>query len=67
MLFGIGRIREDGQKLHPAYLFEVKTPAESKYAWDYYKLRATTPLEEAFRSMSEGGCKMVSKTWSAIV
>ncbi|MDR3534217.1 MAG: ABC transporter substrate-binding protein [Rhodopila sp.] len=60
--FGIGRVREDGQKLHPAYLFEVKTKAESKYPWDYYKLVATTPLEEAFRPMSEGGCPLVTKT-----
>ena len=40
--FGPGRIREDGRKLHPAYLFEVKTPEESKGAWDYYKLLQTT-------------------------
>ena len=38
-LFGKGMIRIDGRKIHPAYLFEVKTPAESKYPWDYYKLR----------------------------
>ncbi len=54
--FGKGTIRADGRKLHPSYLFEVKKPAESKGPWDYYKLLATTPAEEAFRPMAEGGC-----------
>jgi branched-chain amino acid transport system substrate-binding protein len=58
-VFGPGRIREDGRKLHAAYLFEVKTPEESKGAWDYYKLLQTTPPEEAFRPVSEGGCPLV--------
>jgi branched-chain amino acid transport system substrate-binding protein len=57
--FGQGRIREDGRKLHPAYLFQVKTPAESTGAWDLLKLIATTPAEEAFRPLSEGGCPLV--------
>jgi branched-chain amino acid transport system substrate-binding protein len=57
--FGQGRIREDGRKLHPAYLFEVKTPQESKGPWDYYKLLQTTPADEAFRPASEGGCSLV--------
>src|SRR5918998_4084570 len=57
--FGQGRIREDGRKLHPAYLFEVKTPQESKGPWDYYKLLQTTPADEAFRPVSEGGCSLV--------
>ena len=42
-LFGKGMIRVDGRTIHPAYLFEVKSPAESKYPWDYYKLIATIP------------------------
>ena len=42
-LFGKGTIRADGRKLHPAYLFEVKKPSESKGPWDYYKLVGTTP------------------------
>jgi len=58
-LFGKGTVRADGRKIHPMYLFEVKTPAESKGPWDYYKLRATIPAEEAFRPMSEGGCPLV--------
>jgi branched-chain amino acid transport system substrate-binding protein len=57
--FGPGRIREDGRKLCPSYLFEVKTPAESKAPWDYYKLVQTTPAEEAFRPLNEGGCPLV--------
>ncbi len=57
--FGKGTIRVDGRKLHPSYLFEVKKPGESKGAWDYYKLLATTPAEEAFRPLNAGGCPLV--------
>ena len=57
--FGPGTIREDGRKLHPAYLFEVKRPEESKGPWDYYKLVATTPAGEAFRPLKDGGCPLV--------
>lgn len=59
-IFGKGSIRQDGRKLHNMYLFETKTPAESKGAWDYYKLIRTIPPEEAFRPMSEGGCPLVA-------
>jgi branched-chain amino acid transport system substrate-binding protein len=57
--FGPGRIREDGRKIHPTYLFEVKQPSESSGPWDYYKTVSTIPAEEAFRPMSEGGCPLV--------
>jgi branched-chain amino acid transport system substrate-binding protein len=57
--FGKGSIRVDGRALHPAYLFEVKTPAESHDPWDLYKLVATTPADEAFRPLNEGGCPLV--------
>jgi branched-chain amino acid transport system substrate-binding protein len=57
--FGPGSIREDGRALHPVYLYEVKKPAESKYAWDYYKLLATTPADQGFRPLKDGGCPMV--------
>jgi branched-chain amino acid transport system substrate-binding protein len=60
-LFGKGRIRADGRKIHPSYLFEVKKPSESKYAYDYYKLRATVPAEQAFRPMEQGDCPLVKK------
>ncbi|PWC26446.1 ABC transporter substrate-binding protein [Teichococcus aestuarii] len=56
--FGAGTIRADGRKLHPSYLFEVKSPQESKGPFDYYKLVQTTAAEEAFRPMAEGGCAM---------
>ncbi|MCK8782780.1 ABC transporter substrate-binding protein [Roseomonas sp. NAR14] len=57
--FGPGRIREDGRKLHPAYLLEAKKPAESRAPWDYFKVVQTTPGDEAFRPLSEGGCPLV--------
>ena len=58
-LFGKGSVRADGRKIHDMYLFEVKKPAESKGAWDYYKLRATIPAAEAFRPLADGGCSLV--------
>jgi branched-chain amino acid transport system substrate-binding protein len=59
-LFGKGYIRQDGRKIHPAYLFQVKKPEESKYAGDDYILRATVPAEEAFRPLKDGNCPMVT-------
>ncbi|MFN6254195.1 MAG: ABC transporter substrate-binding protein [Alphaproteobacteria bacterium] len=58
-LYGRAVIRPDGRRLIPSYLFEVKTPAESRKPWDYYKLLQTTPAEEAFRPIGEGGCALV--------
>ena len=57
--FGPGRIREDGRKLHPAYLLEAKKPSESSGNWDLLKVVATTPADEAFRPLKDGGCPMV--------
>jgi branched-chain amino acid transport system substrate-binding protein len=57
--FGPGRIRADGRALHPVYLFQVKAPGESKHPWDVAKVVATTPSEEAFRPLNEGGCPLV--------
>ena len=59
VLFGKGSIRKDGRKLHPAYLFEVKKPSESKGPYDYYKLLATIPSDQAFRPLNEGDCPLV--------
>jgi branched-chain amino acid transport system substrate-binding protein len=59
-LFGKGTVRADGRTLHPAYLFEVKAPAESKYPGDFYKLRATIPADEAFRPLKDGNCRLAS-------
>jgi branched-chain amino acid transport system substrate-binding protein len=61
VLFGKGTIRADGRKLVPAYLFEVKKPAESKYPWDYYKLVATIPAEDVARPLGESECPLVKK------
>jgi len=60
-LFGKGYIRADGRKMHNMYLFEVKSPAESKGPYDYYKLIRTIPGEEAFRPMDKGDCPLVKK------
>jgi branched-chain amino acid transport system substrate-binding protein len=56
--FGHGSIRADGVVLHPSYLFQVKTPAESRQPWDYYKLISTTPADKAWRPLAESGCKI---------
>ncbi|MCO5121349.1 MAG: ABC transporter substrate-binding protein [Burkholderiaceae bacterium] len=56
-----GKIREDGRFIHDLALYEVKKPSESKYPWDYYKKVATIPGDEAFATMSEGGCPLVTK------
>jgi branched-chain amino acid transport system substrate-binding protein len=58
-LFGKGSIRIDGRGIHPAYLFEVKKPSESKGEWDLYKLIGTTPGDQAFRPLSESKCSLV--------
>ena len=59
VLFGKGTIRADGRKVHPAYLLEVKAPAESKHPGDFYHVRATIPADEAFRPLAEGNCPLV--------
>jgi branched-chain amino acid transport system substrate-binding protein len=57
--FGPGTVRADGRKLHPAYLFEVKKPEESRGPFDYYRLLRTTDAAEAFRPLGDGGCPLV--------
>ena len=57
--FGPGKIREDGRKITPAYLFEVKKPSESTQEWDLYKLIGTTPAEDAFRPLSDHACPLI--------
>jgi branched-chain amino acid transport system substrate-binding protein len=59
-LFGKGTIRVDGRKIHDAYLYEVKKPADSKHPGDFYNVRATIPAAEAFRPLKDGGCALVS-------
>jgi branched-chain amino acid transport system substrate-binding protein len=57
-----GIIRNDGRMVHDMYLYEVKKPAESKGAWDYYKLVATIPADRAFLPLSESKCPLVKKS-----
>ncbi|MBN8975747.1 MAG: ABC transporter substrate-binding protein [Rhizobiales bacterium] len=60
-IFGKGSIEANGRVLHPAYLFEVKSPAESKGPWDYYKLVATIPANEAFTPLDKSTCPLLKK------
>jgi branched-chain amino acid transport system substrate-binding protein len=63
-LFGRGRIRPDGRKVHSLFLYEVKKPSESKGPWDYYKLLGEIPADQAFRPLSQGDCPLVAATQS---
>ena len=56
-----GKIRADGRMVHDMYLAQVKTPAESKYPWDYYTIKAVIPGEQAFQEMSKGKCALATK------
>jgi branched-chain amino acid transport system substrate-binding protein len=58
-LFGKGVVRADGRVLHPMYLFEVKSPSDSRYAWDYYKVLRTIDGDHAFRPLADGHCPMI--------
>ena len=55
----MARSARTGAGCFASYLFEVKSPAESKHKWDYYKLRATTPPDQAWRPLAEGGCPLI--------
>lgn len=57
-----GNIRADGLMIHDMYLYEVKTPGESKYPWDYYKLMATVPGDQAFLPESKSVCPLLKKS-----
>ena len=54
-------IRPDGRVIHDMYLFQVKTPAESKGAWDYYKTVSTIPAKAAFKPLADSTCPLVKK------
>ncbi|WP_234831127.1 ABC transporter substrate-binding protein [Rhodopseudomonas palustris] len=56
-----GKVRADGRMVHDMYLFEVKKPAESKERWDYYKLIATVPADQAFQPLEQSRCPLVKK------
>jgi branched-chain amino acid transport system substrate-binding protein len=55
-----GKLREDNLMVHDLWLVQVKTPEESKYPWDYYKMLATIPGEQAFGPPNPE-CAMVKK------
>ena len=59
LLFGKGTIRQDGRKIHPMYLLQVKTPVESKSEWDVFKIAGTIPADKAFRPLAEGACPLI--------
>lgn len=54
-----GVIRPDGRMIHDMYLVQVKSPAESKYPWDYYKVVAMIPQDDAFMPLSESSCALL--------
>ncbi|WP_247457504.1 ABC transporter substrate-binding protein [Bradyrhizobium sp. 2] len=56
-----GRVRDDGLMLHDMYLVEVKQPSESKAPWDYYKILAIIPADQAFPSLEQSECPLVRK------
>jgi branched-chain amino acid transport system substrate-binding protein len=56
-----GKIRDDGRMVHDMYLLQVKTPAESKAPWDYYKVAATIPAADAFQPLAKSTCSLIKK------
>ena len=56
-----GKLREDGRLLHDMYFVQVKTPAESRGPWDYYKIIATIPGDQALRPAGEDGCPLIHR------
>jgi branched-chain amino acid transport system substrate-binding protein len=53
------QVREDGRVMHVMHLWQVKSPAESKYPYDYCKEVVTIPADQAWRPLAEGGCPLV--------
>jgi len=53
-----GKVLANGSMVHDMYLFQVKTPEESKVPWDYYKQLSKIPGAQAFETMEESGCKI---------
>ena len=58
-LFGKGMIRADGRHIHPVFLMQVKTPAESTGKWDVFKMVSTVRPEDAFRPLDQGHCAFI--------
>ncbi len=59
--FGRGTIRADGRTIHDNYVFQVKSPGQSKGPWDCYDLVRTVPGDVAFRPMAQGGCPLLAE------
>ncbi|MBX5454137.1 MAG: ABC transporter substrate-binding protein [Acidobacteriia bacterium] len=59
-LFGKGMIRPDGRTIHPVYLMQAKSPAESRGNWDFFKLVGVVPADQAYRPLNEGHCPLVA-------
>jgi branched-chain amino acid transport system substrate-binding protein len=55
------KLRADGKLIHDTYLVSVKSPAESKGPWDYYKIVKTVSGEDSFNPLSESQCPLVKK------
>jgi branched-chain amino acid transport system substrate-binding protein len=60
-IFKNGRLREDGSVMHDMFLAEVKSPAESKKPWDYYKILSVVPAEKAYQPMEKSRCSLVKR------
>jgi branched-chain amino acid transport system substrate-binding protein len=60
-LFGKGEVQPNGRVIHSAYLFEVKTPSESKGPWDFYKLIGSVPGDQAFTPLADSKCALLKK------
>jgi len=56
-----GKIRDDGRMVHDMYVMQVKKPAESKYAWDYYNVKQVIPGDQAYQSLAASRCSLVKK------
>jgi len=56
-----GKIRADGRMVHDFYLYQVKSPSESKGEWDLYKLISTISGDQAFQPLSLSRCPMIKK------
>jgi branched-chain amino acid transport system substrate-binding protein len=59
--YGKGQIRADGRMIHDMYLFEVKSSKDSSTPWDYYKMIAKVPGEQAFTTVAESKCTLLKK------
>jgi branched-chain amino acid transport system substrate-binding protein len=57
----VGYVRADGRVIRDLYMFEIKSPAETKYPWDYYKVVSTFPGDSGYVSPSDSKCPLLAK------